>query len=393
MRAISVPSQKLKELIRQARHLNIFPIFLDRHLTRDPNNPVSLLFTDLVDDCLEALRELSDGEIGALLEEIPPGIRSLIGTRDSFTLRDAYLRRVSIYYIVSLVQAEYLSFREVLASGREDSLVLDHYPELEGKMDNEGLLVLDDELIPYDGGIEYRDHILQYHQLLRRGFTSNPNFEFLGRLVSCYQKSASTSRFSIAIDHTRLMPKEFFVQLAELDRWFGPRFDAARLDDARYVGLTVHRRLRPSIFDLTNRIDRTEFFWKHRKGIKSLEVEEISASDYLFGPYIINRYAHLERDILAHVVRHLDGAAKVYTTESYGARVESKIPNEPRAFLKPKLFRIDGEIADDTWLDLIAHFFKANEMVIEYFDPELFERAFGTKIRQFRETTTTLNSG
>lgn len=380
----TVSSHKLKELGQQARHLNIFPIFLDHYLPRDPENPVSSLFADLVEDCTSALASFQDEEVQALVDSIPPGIRSLVGPRDSSPSEEVYLRRASTYHVISLVQAEYLSFPDIIGTTEKRSIPLAAYPELKSKIDDEGLLVIDESFLPYDGGIEYKGHILHYHQLLRRGFTSNPNFDFLGRLVGYYRQSRAANRFAVAIDHTRLMPKQFFLQLAEFDRWFGPRFDVSKLDDPHALGLTVHTRTRPSIFDLTNKIDRTEFFWTHRQGIKSLEIEEISAADYMFGAYNINRYVHSERDISAHVLRHLDGAAKVYTADSYALRLSSQIPNEPRAFRKRKLFRIDGDISVEVWLDLIAHFFKSNEMILEYFDPDTFQRAFGEKMRQFR---------
>jgi hypothetical protein len=41
-----------------------------------------------------------------------------------------------------------------------------------------------------------------------------------------------------------------------------------------------------------------------------------------------------------------------------------------------KLFRIDGAIDLDDWLGLVSMFYKGNEMVIEYFDPKLFNEKF-----------------
>jgi hypothetical protein len=62
------------------------------------------------------------------------------------------------------------------------------------------------------------------------------------------------------------------------------------------------------------------------------------------------------------------------------------MPAEPRSYSKPKLFRIDGDIDIDQWIELAAHFFKGNEMLIEYFDPEEFERRFGAKIKKWAES-------
>ena len=52
------------------------------------------------------------------------------------------------------------------------------------------------------------------------------------------------------------------------------------------------------------------------------------------------------------------------------------MPNQPRCDHYVKMFRIDGEILLDDWLSLVGMFYKSNEMVIEYFDPELFDAKF-----------------
>ncbi len=48
----------------------------------------------------------------------------------------------------------------------------------------------------------------------------------------------------------------------------------------------------------------------------------------------------------------------------------------PRSLKRIKLFRIDGDIDVDKWIELLSQFFKGNEMIIEYFDPELFQQKF-----------------
>jgi hypothetical protein len=180
------------------------------------------------------------------------------------------------------------------------------------------------------------------------------------------------------------MTKEFYRQIVELDAWYGPAFDPTKLDDPSVVGLTILKRNKNSLFELTNKLDRTEFFWSYRDGIKTFEVEEISDLDFNFEGYYLNRYVHSERDIHAQVLRHLDGAVKVYLPGSYEARFNSNIPNEKRCHVKPKLFRVDGNIAIEDWIDLISFFFKSNEMIIEYFNPEEFEIMFEERVRDFK---------
>lgn len=92
-----------------------------------------------------------------------------------------------------------------------------------------------------------------------------------------------------------------------------------------------------------------------------------------------------ERDTREGIFRHLDGAVKVYNSiGAYRARYETRLPKEPRADKKPKLFRLDGVIPMETWLDLIGMFFKGNEMVLRYFDHEKYEALFRDQIQKYQ---------
>jgi len=83
--------------------------------------------------------------------------------------------------------------------------------------------------------------------------------------------------------------------------------------------------------------------------------------------------------ILRKQLQHFDGAVKIYPHE-YTKRFESQLPNEYKAPIKIKLFRIDNDINITKWVDLISHFFKGNEMILEYFDPEGFGAQHGQQI-------------
>lgn len=384
MQRLPIDQKKVDALITQCKHFNVFPIFLARYFPGTKPHPISDLLAELIEECVQYLSIMSDDEIDILIDELPPALKMLIDRKATMGRDNILLERIALNYIVAMAQESYVSFREVVASDIGTSEVLKTYPELRERVDGDGLLYIDGTLKLFDGGIEYRDHILHYHQFLRRGYASNPNFDFLGRFIRYYLQTGKTNQFRIAIDHARLMPKEFYRQIVELDRWFGPGFDRSKLDDPHAVGLTIQKRIRPSIFDLTNRLDRTEFYWSYRNGIKTLEIEEISSKGYTFGPYYLNRYAHSERDIEQGILRHFDGAVKVYLQDSYAKRLESKMPTEFKSHKKVKLFRIDGDIDIEEWTGLLAHFYKANEMIIEYLDPERFEELFGDRMREYR---------
>lgn len=78
----------------------------------------------------------------------------------------------------------------------------------------------------------------------------------------------------------------------------------------------------------------------------------------------------------ASVLHHCDGAVKVYLKDEYNRRLNTYMPREPRSFKRIKVFRIDGDIDVDKWIELLSQFFKGNEMIIEYFDRELFQQRF-----------------
>lgn len=385
MQQLPLRSADIEELNRQCRHLNVFPIYLPNYFHDADDNPVSPILRKLVAECMECLSCMSAEEIKRLIADLPPGVSMFIEV-DDFTdvTASIFLERLSVYYLVNESTRSYLSFRDIIRRSNSTARVYEEYPELRELVDKRGLLALDDRFKLHDGGIIYKNHVLHYHQFLRRGFTSNPNFDFLGRFIACYKVTNGANRFRIAIDPLRLMPKEHFVRIAEFDAWFGPDFDRNKLDDINEVGLTVKKRIRPSIFELANSLDRTEFFWSYRDGIKTLEIEEVSDPNCTYDTYNINRYTHCERDVEKRVLRHFDGAVRVYKND-YPGRCSTQLPTEAPCDSYIKLFRIDGNIDVDQWIDLNAYFFKGNEMILEYFDPSGFEHMFGARQREYRD--------
>jgi len=384
MHYLPLNEKKLKALVKKSKHYNIFPIFLPNYLPDVGQHPITDLFSELVEEASGYLSIASTAEIESLLDSLPPGITMMIGRRPEFEKNDQ-LRRIAIYYVVSEVQRRYLSFKQVIEDDTTDSEVLKIYPELADRFDKDGLLHIDSELILHDGGIGYRDHILHYHQLLRREYTSNPNFDFLSKFLRYYRKTRDINRFHIAIDHRRIMKKKYYSQIMEFDTWYGPSFNREGIDDPQGVGLTIVKRNKDSLFELTNSLDRTEFFWSYRNGIKTFQIEEISDEGYRFEHYYFNKYVHSERDILRRITRHIDGAVKVYLQDSYPKRRNSFMPDEFKNHSKIKLWRIDGDIDIDSWIRLISFFYKSNEMIIEYFNPKEFKEIFEERVRDFKE--------
>ncbi len=73
-------------------------------------------------------------------------------------------------------------------------------------------------------------------------------------------------------------------------------------------------------------------------------------------------------------VDHLDGAIKAYELQGYSADVTT--PAEPKGInpIYRKMWRVEGPIDESDWGRLVGHFFRGNELVIEYFGEALDER-------------------
>jgi hypothetical protein len=371
---LPLDSKKLEALITKARHYNIFPLYFSQYiyLPEDERHPISDDLAELVEDAYEYLSICSHDEIEYLLNSMPRAYKMSLDCIET----EPQKRRFALYYVSYEVERDYFSFKGVVDQDLSNSKVIKIYPELADKFDRDGLLHIDSSFILFDGGIQYKNHILHYHQLLRRGYMSNPNFDFLDTFIYYYRHTKNNNQFRIAIDHRRIMSKEFYAQIAEFDTWRGLPFDRNKLDDKNYIGLTVVDRNKNSPFEQTCSLERTEFYWSYRDGIKTFEVEEISGDSYIFDHYYFNRYVHSERDIAQQKFRHLDGAVKVYLRDSFNHRKNSFMPKEFKSHRKIKLWRIDGDIILNTWSELISCFFKSNEMIIQYFDPEKFEEIF-----------------
>jgi hypothetical protein len=377
--------KEIEKLSIQSKHLNIFPVSLPNYLYATSDNPIIKPLIRLVEEGYQYLLIMDVEEIKNLIMTIPSGLRMQVEFDDFSNFKDEeYLKRISLYHLIHIVSMTYNSFEEIIKNDKNKNIVLKIYPELENKIDKDGLLIIDNDFILQDSGIVYKEHVLHYHQFLRRGYSSNPNFDFIGRFISYYFRTKEINTFRIAIDMQRIMPKEYLQHLIECDAWFGANFDSTKLDDKHSIGITVKKRIKPSLFDMSNDLDRTEFLWTYKDDIKTFEIEEISNIAYKFDKFHINRYIHSERNIRNQQLQHFDGAVKIYPHE-YDKRLNSQLLNEYRAHIKIKLFRIDNDINIDKWIDLISYFFKGNEMILEYFDPESFEAQFGQRIREFKK--------
>lgn len=378
MTSLNFDDRQIRSLNRQCLHHNIFPTDIGFGLVHQPR-PVATVLEPIVHSCISQLREMTFGETQRVIQSLPPTFRMFLADITE-PLHDATLERIATYCIAAKLGEASSRISDIFRKTLDTSEVLAECPELRSRIDCDGLLTMDDDFLMLDGGIRYGDYLLHYHQFLRRGFLSNPNFDFLGLLSRYKASTEGVNRFRIAIDHRRIMKYADYREFVEMDTWYGPRFDRDKVDDPNCLGLTVVGRVYPNPLD-SYPLERTEFFWRIDKGkkIKTIEIEEISSESK--DGWFINRYLHAERDVIEKVFRHLDGAAKVYETVDHVIRVTQQMPRNTKAGKYQKLFRIDGAIYLEDWLNLVSMFYKGNEMVVEYFDPDLFN----SEIRPRRE--------
>lgn len=164
----------------------------------------------------------------------------------------------------------------------------------------------------------------------------------------------------------------------ELDTWYGAKFNKniILIQD----GVT---KLRPPL-DLDNSSISCIFAgaysmdvkWETKGSIKTFQSEEFKTSDIQVERrgkrYYPARYIHAEFDMDSNNFRHFDGAVHYYTEDEYLNRRDSDFNFNTKSSMciKPyseKLFKFNGNISVDMWVEFCSHFYTANPLVIEYF--------------------------
>jgi hypothetical protein len=85
------------------------------------------------------------------------------------------------------------------------------------------------------------------------------------------------------------------------------------------------------------------------------------------------RYLHAEYDLSLGTFRHVDGAIHYYTEQEYYSRRDSDLNYNAKNshHIKPasqKLFKMNGSISINTWIEFASHFLAGNPLVFEYFE-------------------------
>lgn len=252
----------------------------------------------------------------------------------------------------------------------DKNIVSNMFPELIEKMDNEGLININELKVINSGLYEYKNFIIYANKFFRRGcFIGNKiNSKLLSKLecLSFNKNKDIDIKISIDLDMIGLIGSE--KCLIEYDYIFGPKFNNNLNSIKDNISLYEFKYDEKCIYG----IDKVEFYWNSRKDIKIFECEEIT-NDMLDKNKVIfrNRYVHSIIKIDEEKPFHLDGAIIEYDVKAYMYRIDKKITDKVDNNVQyKKLWRLDGKIEVDLWKDLISSFYYENKLVGEYFGGE-----------------------
>lgn len=273
----------------------------------------------------------------------------------------------------------YTSSIGVLASspGMTSKLLRGIEPERDGLYRFE-TLANDFKPIPFQSGLLLGDHFaLLAHPHFRRGYHGLNNYAPLFIDLFWRFDDQSVSKY-IALDDDRVrinLDNRIYV---EADTWFGARFN----EDVAAIPNGISK-LRPPL-DIERRHLSTFFAeaycldikWSQEESIKTFQALELKSEEVQLEigeeKFFPARYIHAEFDIDAGTFRHFDGAIQYYSELEYFARRDSDFNYnfKHQAQIKSrsrKLFKLNGPVSVDAWVELCCHFLSGNPLTFEYF--------------------------
>jgi hypothetical protein len=221
------------------------------------------------------------------------------------------------------------------------------------------------------------DFVLMAHPYFRRGMHSlnnwAPRFTELFWRFDC----PGVEKY-IALDEDRVRIDVDGLGYIEADTWFGAPFD----EDIRNIKPGIAKLRPPS--DLEPRHVSLVFAdaycldikWGESDGLKTFQALEMKTEDVQIEiggrHYFPARYLHAEFDLVANCFRHFDGAIQLFTQEEYFQRrdadfnMTAKNPAHIKA-RSSKVFKINGPLRTESWVEFCCHFYTANPLTFEYF--------------------------
>ncbi|GET24649.1 hypothetical protein [Prolixibacter sp. NT017] len=202
--------------------------------------------------------------------------------------------------------------------------------------------------------------------------------------IFCYTNYPECEKF-ISLDYDRLRVNIDSTMCLERDTWYGAKFN--RKINEIPDGIV---KLRPPLeFDSMD-IDihfanaySLDIKWYTSNNIKTFQLEEFKQENSQVNidgkKYHPVKYLHAEYDLLKKTFRHFDGAIHFYTEREYLTRRDSDLNHNDKfeshiKTLSTKLFKLNGAISIDNWVELSSHFLTGNALVFEYFEGQLPSR-------------------
>lgn len=264
----------------------------------------------------------------------------------------------------------YLSGKEIpcmpdCAALLDEGLARKVFPEIFAQQDKYGLVPLSLLISKAPGVFEENGLLLFAHPYFRRSLSrfntlNEPFFEIL-------QKATGRPDLDIriALDEDVVGLSSTFRPHIELEYWWGPKFS----EDLAAIPVGVFWHEADEQQRLFHGISRTEFWWYLQNDIRTFECEELrdipsfGVAHDRFGC----RFVHSMLDPSSAAPVHLDGAIRMHNEESMITRLETDISRAGRHSNYTKLWRVDGPLDVPVWKELIAHYYRDNHLVGEYF--------------------------
>lgn len=252
-----------------------------------------------------------------------------------------------------------------------------------GPTERDGLFSAKDLAVDHEinkflpGYYSSQNYMLMAHPFFRRGMHEQSNFapNFIDLFWSFEQDGVDKY---VAIDEDRLRINVDESCYFEKDTWYGAPFDKEIANIQVGIGkLRPPGDLKESYIDFffanANCLD---FKWSQQGQIKTFQALELKSESVQLvhggETYFPGRYVHAEFDLSKGVFRHFDGAVQLFREDEYIKRrvsdfnVNAKYLSHLKARSK-KLFKLNGEISVNTWVELCCHFFAGNPLIFEYF--------------------------
>ena len=238
---------------------------------------------------------------------------------------------------------------------------------------------------PFLTGYLYcKEYAVMASPLFRRGMGKDNNYtpNFISLFWSSFDNNDVESYLSLDYDRVRIDVDG--GGCSEMDAWFGPKFTK----NIPEIQSGPSRMIPPPEIDKTGiflyfaNVHFLDAKWKLKGDINTFQAEEIKTKEIkierggnFFHPV---RYIHAEFDIKLGVFRHFDGAVHYYKEDEYRRRINPNFSMNSKSQkhqkpLSEKIFKINGSIEVDMWIEFCSHFLAHNPLIVEYFSGSLPE--------------------